>query len=98
MYDKPSVECESGDAFADWSPFAAQWVQILDILQEAGLGDDFALRMCEELLLPSGTSGATDERTEDKKARDLAHFLVTSQHITWLRVLTTFSSRNPASK
>jgi hypothetical protein len=49
---------------------AAQWVQILDILQEAGLGDDFALRMCEELLLSSGASPAADPRTEDKKARD----------------------------
>ncbi len=47
----------------------AQWVQILDILQEAGLGDDFALRMCEELLLPSKPHGAADDGDQDKKAR-----------------------------
>ena len=52
---------------------AAQWVQILDILQEAGLGDDFTLRMCEELLMPSGSSPVTDDRTEDKKARDVEY-------------------------
>ena len=47
-----------------------QWVQILDILQEAGLGDDFALRMCEELLLPAGSpGGGADDRDQDKKAR-----------------------------
>jgi len=48
----------------------AQWVQILDILQEAGLGDDFALRMCEELLLPSEPHVATDDGDQDKKACD----------------------------
>ena len=49
-----------------------QWVQILDILQEAGLGDHFALRMCEELLLlPSKShNGVMEVGSQDKKACD----------------------------
>ena len=49
-------------------------MQILDILQEAGLGDDVALRMCEELLLPvgsPGTVGDQDKRASDAESRDL---------------------------
>ena len=48
-----------------------QWGQILDILQEAGLGTAFALRLCEQLLLRDSPepAKASAQWVEDKKVR-----------------------------
>lgn len=55
---------------------AVQWTQILDILQEAGLGGAFALRLCEQLLLQGAVVDGKEVPAtgwlEDKQACILA--------------------------